>query len=274
MKYIFSILFFVLFFLKINSSFAQNYTLRSYFNDELLTNSELSIFYDAPIHVGWCDENSAKKLNIPYHNLYLVWDTLRVSPYEFNMLNYEDSFTVSFTSFQSPVKGILKNKFGFTEDRFNYGIDISCPAGDSVVSPFEGIVRVAKSSRSYGNVVVIRNTNGTETVLSNLANVFVKTNQRIKSGELIGTLRFPENNFFIKSLKKLSFKKEIPMSFIHFEIRFLGQALDIHQILNLENGQLLDTKFTINKHRFNYLNDIRKYIISHKTEHKKQSRYR
>lgn len=69
--------------------------------------------------------------------------------------------------------------------RHHSGTDIKTHAKDTIVSAFDGIVRMARPFAAYGNVIVVRHYNGLETVYSHNYKNFVKPGDRVKAGQPI-----------------------------------------------------------------------------------------
>ena len=69
--------------------------------------------------------------------------------------------------------------------RHHSGADIKTYAKDTIVSAFDGIVRMARPFAAYGNVIVVRHYNGLETVYSHNFKNFVKPGDRVKAGQPI-----------------------------------------------------------------------------------------
>ena len=105
------------------------------------------------------------------------------------------------------------------------------------------MVRVVRKSKSYGNVIVIRNNNGLETLYAHLSKALVCTNQEVKSGELIG-------------LGGSTGHSSGPH--LHFEIRYLGGPINPNGIIDFNNFALLKDKLTVDSCLFEYMNDIQK----------------
>src|SRR5574343_1124269 len=82
---------------------------------------------------------------------------------------------------------MITSEFGWRKYRPHYGTDIDLEIGDTVVSAFDGMVRIARPKvGGYGNVVIIRHSNGLETVYAHLSKILVEPGQTIKAGELLG----------------------------------------------------------------------------------------
>lgn len=65
------------------------------------------------------------------------------------------------------------------------GLEIITEKGDAVRAMFSGTVRLSRSMASYGNVIVIRHSNGLETVYGGNAQNLVKTGARVRAGQTI-----------------------------------------------------------------------------------------
>ena len=64
-------------------------------------------------------------------------------------------------------------------------IEIETKKGDAVKAMFEGTVRLSRHNPNYGNVVVVRHTNGLETVYAFNAQNLVKSGDRVKAGQTL-----------------------------------------------------------------------------------------
>ncbi len=91
-------------------------------------------------------------------------------------------------------------------------MDIKVYIGDTIRSAFSGKVRIVDYERKgYGKYVVIRHPNGLETVYGHLSKHLVGENQVVKAGEPIGLGGNTGRS---------------TGSHLHFETRFLGQAIN------------------------------------------------
>lgn len=71
--------------------------------------------------------------------------------------------------------------------KFHYGMDFTAPIGTEIFSSGNGIVKkVVRSSRGYGNYVIIDHGYGYETLYAHLSGFKVRTEQRINRGDIIG----------------------------------------------------------------------------------------
>lgn len=173
----------------------------------------------------------------PSHDLYSSWDTIAAHPYNFNEAFKMDSVEITLTEegdggFVLPYKGGLTSLFGWRKYRPHYGTDIDLETGDQVVAAFDGMVRVAKPYHGYGNCVIIRHRNGLETVYAHLSKILVESGQVVSAGSLVGLGGNTGHSYG---------------SHLHFEIRYLGQALDTQDFIDYEKGELKTNCFMLRK---------------------------
>jgi murein DD-endopeptidase MepM/ murein hydrolase activator NlpD len=168
-------------------------------------------------------------LMFPSHDLYAEWDTSSIHPYKKDFSNMPDSVELELTNdysndFVVPFNGILTSKFGYRWGRGHHGVDIDLETGDSVVAAFDGMVRIAKyNNGGYGNVVIIRHSNGLETVYGHLSKLLVEPGAEILAGETIGLGGNTGHSFG---------------SHLHFECRYLGKALNPEDIVDFSTKEL------------------------------------
>ena len=106
-----------------------------------------------------------------------------------------DAFSIDFTtikeedySFPLPV--------GKAEAAQHSWLEIGTTTGDAVKAMFEGTVRLSKKMPDYGNVIVIRHTNGLETVYANNAQNLVKVGDEVKAGQTIAIVGTKDERTF------------------------------------------------------------------------------
>lgn len=167
-------------------------------------------------------------LAFPSNDLYSSWDTTVIHPYSFAESFKQDSAIVHLTEptdcgFVLPFNGNVTSEFGWRKRRPHYGTDIDLETGDTVMAAFDGMVRIAKLNRSYGNVVIIRHNNGLETVYAHLSKILVEAGQTIEAGQQIGLGGNTGHSFG---------------SHLHFEMRYLGQAIDAEDFIDFATGTL------------------------------------
>ena len=101
------------------------------------------------------------------------------------------SFQPDIDSVSAPLKIPLRITSKHGEKRANgsihQGIDFGVNIGDTVYSSFCGEVRIEKFDPSgYGNVVVVRNYNMSETLYGHLDKSLVRNGQKVVTGQPIG----------------------------------------------------------------------------------------
>lgn len=192
----------------------------------------------------------------PSHDLYSTWDTSVVHPYNFYESFKQDSVTLTLTQegdggFSMPVKGLITSEFGWRRYRPHYGTDIDLETGDQVVAAFDGMVRIARYCNGYGNCVILRHNNGLETVYGHLSELLVEPGQTVKAGSLLGLGGNTGRSYG---------------SHLHFEIRYLGQALDAQDFIDFENGTLKKNDFVLHKADVENKYDLRATHTRHKRD--------
>lgn len=107
----------------------------------------------------------------------------------------EKGYSAAFSSFRRfPIEGKIVISSHFNPQRRHpvtgkvrphNGTDFAVRVGTPIVSPADGIVEVAKYSRSAGYYIVLRHRGGYSTVYMHLSKLNVKVGQRVKIGEVI-----------------------------------------------------------------------------------------
>ncbi|MCK5855890.1 MAG: peptidoglycan DD-metalloendopeptidase family protein [Bacteroidales bacterium] len=192
--------------------------------------------------------DSLTKLRYPANYIYHEWNTHKIH-FKLDGKDFKlDSQMIVLQNrdenklYYHPFKGVVTSRFGYRRYRFHYGIDIDLITGDQVVSAFDGMVRVVMYDKGYGNVVVIRNDNGLEAVYGHLLRPIVDTNQVVKAGDVIG---FGGNTGRSSG------------SHLHFELRYLGAALNPESVIDFEKFTLLSDTVFLTPNNFKYLNRIK-----------------
>ena len=97
------------------------------------------------------------------------------------------------------------------------------------------MVRFAKYCQGYGNCVIIRHNNGLETVYGHLSKLLVQPEESVVSGMTIGLGGNTGRSYG---------------SHLHFEIRFLGKALDTEDLIDYATGEVKNNSFVVYKEDF------------------------
>jgi murein DD-endopeptidase MepM/ murein hydrolase activator NlpD len=187
-----------------------------------------------------CDYSANYNLNpvliennnqIPAYGLYQnLWDTLFIRSEKLDIPFFENQIKINLVQegnlpFTFPISSIVLTSYIKNRGRQHTGIDFAVLKNEPVVSCFDGVVRITKKYSEYGNTVVIRHYNGLETVYALLDNVWVKTGQIVKAGELIGYI----NN-----------TNESKRNVLHFETRFLNEFFNPEKVINFTDRNLRD----------------------------------
>lgn len=144
----------------------------------------------------------------------------------------------SLNPFCAPITGTVRSGFKFRRTREHKGIDVPLHVGDTVRAAFNGIVRYIGGVRrtgGYGNLVIIRHSNGLETYYGHLSRILVGENETVKAGEIIG-------------LGGSTGRSTGPH--LHFETRYMGHAFDPERVVDFENGTVRDSILVLKKHYF------------------------
>lgn len=157
-----------------------------------------------------------------------IWNSTQIK-YPLNTLPPKDEIiTITLAEpydhpYVQPVRGKMLSKFGFRGRRMHTGTDIKLSSGDTVRCAFDGKVRLAKKFNGYGNLVLVRHSNGLETIYAHLKTIKVNVNDMIKAGDLIG----------------LGGRTgRATCDHLHFETRLFGEPFDSNKYIDLENCAL------------------------------------
>jgi murein DD-endopeptidase MepM/ murein hydrolase activator NlpD len=197
-------------------------------------------------------------LSVPFpcHDLYTSWDVNTAHPYNFDEAFNTDSVSITLVkpgenNFSMPFRGNLTSLFGWRRYLPHYGTDIDLETGDSVLSAFDGMVRLAKYVHGYGNCVIVRHHNGLETVYAHLSRLLAEPGQSVRAGELLGLGGNTGRS---------------TGSHLHFEIRYLGQAIDTQDLIDFEQGSLRSNLFVLRKSDVENKYDLRTLHNRHRTD--------
>lgn len=170
----------------------------------------------------------------PAEDIYnKIWTSDRLNPYQIPIDSLPDSVQLDLKGFVMPWKGHITSKFGPRKYRMHYGTDIKLLVGDSIRAAFDGQVRIVDyEPRGYGHYVVIRHDNGLETVYAHMTRPLCDINDRVFAGDVIGLGGNTGRS---------------TGSHLHFEIRYLGNAINSELLIDYNNFQMWDNTYTINK---------------------------
>lgn len=212
------------------------------FNNSLLLKKDTANIYREMLN----DRSDDLMENHPADDIYNnIWTPDRLNPYKIPIDSLPDTVRIDCSKFHVPVPGLITSDFGPRRYRYHYGTDLRINIGDSVRSAFDGKVRIIDyEARGYGHYVVIRHNNGLETVYAHLSQVLVSLDQNVKGGELI-------------ALGGNTGRSTGPH--LHFEMRYLGNALNPASIVNFITGKVHNDIYQITKRKsFYYQHEVRK----------------
>ena len=171
----------------------------------------------------------------PAFSLYPNWDNDRAHAFG-NAVVIPDSFRIDMTGFCMPTTNTkITSKFGPRRRRMHNGIDVKVYIGDTIRAAFGGKVRVVKNQGrrvGYGQYVIIRHDNGLETVYAHLSKQLVAENQYVEAGEVIGLGGNTGRS---------------TGSHLHFETRFLGQAINPALLFDFEKQDIVTDTYLFKK---------------------------
>ena len=176
----------------------------------------------------------AEMAEYPAYGLYPEWSNAYAHRY--TNVTLPDSFRIDLSEFCMPTTHTkITSKFGPRRRRMHYGIDVKVYIGDTIRAAFAGKVRVVKNQgrrTGYGKYVIIRHDNGLETVYGHLSKQLVKEDQYVEAGEVIGLGGNTGRS---------------TGSHLHFETRFLGQAINPALLFDFEKQDIVADSYMFKK---------------------------
>ena len=148
----------------------------------------------------------------------------------------------TLSEYKCPHQNDVYSKFGYRHRRRHQGVDLPLKTGTPVYAAFDGKVRISKRYKGYGNLVVLRHDNGLETFYGHLSKIYVKEDQWVNAGTIIG-------------LGGSTGRSTGPH--LHFETRYKGYAFDPQWLIDFPSGTLRHRLFVLKK---KYLNASSKYV--------------
>jgi murein DD-endopeptidase MepM/ murein hydrolase activator NlpD len=127
--------------------------------------------------------------------------------------------TSALPTFRWPVRGKVITGYGAkTNGKSNDGINVAVPEGTPVKAAEDGVVAYSGNElKGYGNLVLVRHSNGYVTAYAHASELLVKRGDTIKRGQVIA---------------KSGQSGEVGSPQLHFEIRKGSQPVDPLQFLN------------------------------------------
>lgn len=172
----------------------------------------------------------------PAAQLYDDWNNQYVG----RQTTLPDSFLIDLRDFAMPSSSRqITSNFGPRWGRQHKGLDIKLSVGDTVVAAFSGKVRIVRNEgerKGYGRYVVIRHTNGLETIYGHLSKQLVTENQEVRAGQPIG-------------LGGSTGRSTGPH--LHFETRLCGTALNPALMFDFYNQDVVGDYYMFRKATYN-----------------------
>lgn len=135
----------------------------------------------------------------------------------------------------TPWSARPSSHFGPRWRRWHYGLDLALPTGEPIYASFDGVVRISKLNRSYGNLVIIHHANGLETYYAHMSKRNVVAGQHVKSGDIIGLCGNTGRS---------------RGSHLHFEIRYMGNALNPEHVVDCSTHDLISDELSLTPSSF------------------------
>lgn len=163
---------------------------------------------------------------------HFMWTTTNVNPYGRLFDSLQNDVHIPMKGFRLPAPGYVTSPYGMRKYRMHKGTDIKVQIGDSIHAAWDGQVRIASyDPKGYGYYVVIRHDNGLETIYGHLSALLVEEFDRISAGDVLGLGGNTGRS---------------TGSHLHFEIRYLGEAMNPANFIDFSTGKLKDeTEYVI-----------------------------
>ena len=134
------------------------------------------------------------------------------------------------------IGGKVISPYGPRGGRMHTGTDYKQQLGDTIRAAWDGVVRMAKKGYyGYGGIVVIRHPNGIETFYAHLSAIKVRTNQKVKAGDLVGLA---------------GRTGRASTEHLHFETRFQYESFNPALLIDFNTGSLLTDTLVVDRGKF------------------------
>lgn len=144
----------------------------------------------------------------------------------------------SYDAFNFDFGTLRDNEYSFplpvgkATARKNGSVEIVTKEGDAVKAMFEGTVRLSRKTPDLGNAIVIRHSNGLETLYSHQSRNLVKVGDKVKAGQVIGLT---------------GRTGRATTEHLHFETHFKGRRFNPNLIFDHNSKQLQKSTITFTK---------------------------
>lgn len=133
------------------------------------------------------------------------------------LLLFPDSFSYSMPCIGNPVT----SHYGWRGRRMHRGTDIDLETGDQVRAVMNGVVRFAGYYKGFGYCVLMRHMNGLETLYAHMSKLSVSSGDVVNHGAELGLGGTTGHS---------------TGSHLHFEVHFMGRAINPELIFNFQQG--------------------------------------
>lgn len=197
-------------------------------NESYLGSGEGLSLDDAALPDVWSEEDSIAR--IPAYLVYRDWDTDDI----FKRTVLKDTVDLALShsdhDHYMPICGRITSPFGPRHGHNHYGTDLKLEVGDPVYCAFPGMVRISRYHKDFGNVVVVRHTNGLETLYGHMSARNVEVGDVVQAGTELGLGGSTGRS---------------TGSHLHFETRYRGVPIDPSTIFDMETGKLLSDSLLV-----------------------------
>lgn len=162
------------------------------------------------------------------------WNSRRVNPFTENMV--PNSARIDVRRYAMPTRSNrITSPYGYRKrfGRMHKGMDIGIKMNDTIYAAFDGKVRLTNfEGKGYGNYVILRHTNGLETVYGHLNKFLVKPDQTVRAGQPI-------------ALGGSTGRSTGPH--LHFETRYMGYAINPSAIFDIAGRRVRGDFYAFSK---------------------------
>ncbi len=222
--------------------------------------SEQFAYFESKNLVKGLDELNTERILSVYDE---CWDHNKLNPY--HDIKVKHPFHVSFedSMYAAPIHRamVVTSRYGLRAGQSHHGIDIDLITGDLVMAMLPGKVRLVGYVRGMGNTVIVRHSNGLETIYGHLSKMSVMKNQEVTKGQVLGRGGTTGN---------------ARGSHLHLEVRYRGESINPEYLFDFsESGKILETDRWVNsewtnprKHHSTKKSKIHKHGLELKAAHR------
>lgn len=179
------------------------------------------------------------------------WNSRKVNP--FTEAQVPNAAMIDIRNFAMPTKSNrVTSPYGYRArfKRMHKGVDIGIRSNDTIYAAFDGKVRLTNyEAKGYGNYVILRHTNGLETVYGHLNKFLVKPNQTVRAGDPI-------------ALGGSTGRSTGPH--LHWETRYMGYAINPQAIVDIPNRRTYGTTYAFSKSTYTQPASGKSYTVAAK----------